>query len=178
MGRDKAWLQKDDRPLIAWQLERVAALQPKELIISGRPGTDYSAFPHRVVYDFEADRGPLGGIAAAFASTTSPHLLVLAVDLPLMTPDWLRRLIDRRTPGGGVVPRIDGQWQPLAAIYPRACHPLVANAMARDARVVTEFVRAAVAADYVISWDIAESDRLCLTNWNCPENLETPQTGA
>ena len=171
MGRDKAWLPLDGRPLLASQLERVSSLDPGELIISGRPGVDYSAFPYRVVLDAEPDRGPLGGITTAFAATSAPQLLVLAVDLPHMTADWLRQLLGRSTSACGVVPRVEGEWQPLAALYPRACRGIVREALRGSARVIGDFVLSAFAAGLVIPWDVPHPDRSCLHNWNRPEDL-------
>jgi molybdopterin-guanine dinucleotide biosynthesis protein A len=47
------------------------------------------------------------------------HLLALGIDMPLMSENYLRYLCDQIEPGCGVVPKIEGRAEPLAAIYPR-----------------------------------------------------------
>jgi len=51
-----------------------------ELLISGRPGAAYGAAGVRIVLDAMPDQGPLGGLAPLLTGTTTPHVLVLAVD--------------------------------------------------------------------------------------------------
>jgi molybdopterin-guanine dinucleotide biosynthesis protein A len=46
------------------------------------------------------------------------HLLALAVDMPFITSEQLRRLWDLAQKGEGVVPVIRDRAEPLAAIYP------------------------------------------------------------
>jgi molybdopterin-guanine dinucleotide biosynthesis protein A len=175
MGRDKAWIQHDGRSLLEHQLACVTALHPLETVISGRPGIDYSALRTRVVLDAEPDRGPLGGIRAAFAATAAPLLLVLAVDLPRMTAAWLAQLLSRATLVRGVVPRISEQWHPLAAVYPRVCHALIDQALGQrpSASVIRDLVLPAIDTGDVVPWDVSEPHRACLVNWNRPDEAES-----
>ena len=82
---------------LCWRgkLKQSRAAGAAEVFISGRADTDYSAFGCRVLKDQFPDAGPLAGIEAALAVATNPLLLVLAVDLPEMRPDFLCRLATR-----------------------------------------------------------------------------------
>ncbi|MGC1434443.1 MAG: molybdenum cofactor guanylyltransferase, partial [Terriglobales bacterium] len=75
----------------------------------------------RVVEDVYRERGPLGGIHAALSGSTTELNLMLAVDLPFVTPAFLRYLLSRARESGAMVtvPRAGGGLQPLCAVYRR-----------------------------------------------------------
>jgi molybdopterin-guanine dinucleotide biosynthesis protein A len=125
MGTDKAFLEWQGRRLLDRQLDLLRSLEPVQLFVAGRAGVDYTATGARVVCDAIPDLGPLGGLAAALEAATAPFLLVLAVDLPAMTPDFLRGLLVRCRSGVGAVAHTAAGWEPLAAVYPREILPLV-----------------------------------------------------
>src|SRR5262245_36649817 len=125
MGRDKAWLEVEGQPLLVRQVRIVRALNPAEIFISGRAGENYSALNCPVLLDREPGFGPLGGIERALQTAGSPLVLVLAVDLPYMTTDFLRKLCGECEGDIGAVPQLNGQFEPLAAIYPKRCHALI-----------------------------------------------------
>lgn len=68
--------------------------------------------------DVPPSRGPLSGIAASLAQMHTAHLLVLAIDMPFMSENYLRCLCDQIEPGVGILPKIGNRAEPLAAIYP------------------------------------------------------------
>ena len=125
MGADKAFLEWRGQRLIDRQLDLLCSLAPTEVLVSGRAGVDYAATGARVVCDAVPEQGPLGGLAAALQATTAPHVVLLAVDLPAMTRDFLRGLLTQCRPGVGVVAHTRDGWEPLAAVYPREILPLV-----------------------------------------------------
>lgn len=85
-----------------------------------------------MLFDLEQGFGPLGGIERALHECQSPLLLVLAVDLPGMTLAFLHKLTARCDRLTGVIPKLNGELEPLAAIYPKRCH---AFAFRRDCPV-------------------------------------------
>src|ERR1051325_1673089 len=93
MGRDKAWLEFRGRPLIVRAVELARGLGVREIFISGRAEVDYSQLNCRVLLDEQPGLGPVAGIERALQAAEAPLLLVLAVDLPRMTPDFLNQLI-------------------------------------------------------------------------------------
>src|SRR5438477_277515 len=107
MGRDKAALIVDGEPLWQRQLATLRATQPAELFISGKSDGPYANCGVEILADEFPDCGPLGGITTALRRCTSERLLVLAVDLPAMTAEFLRTLLDesQRT-AAGVIPSV------------------------------------------------------------------------
>lgn len=91
MGRDKALLSWQGRPLIEHQLAVLREAGVDEVLVSGE----------RAAYGGIADAlpqaGPLGGLAGvARAEPGETDVLVVPVDMPLLSADLLRRLCGER----------------------------------------------------------------------------------
>lgn len=116
MGDDKAFLELHGKTLLHRALE-LAGSVAEHVAIVGSPDK-FSSFGS-VVADLYADRGPLAGLYSAIASTQTELNLILAVDLPLLTPDFLQQLrsLAERESALAVVPRVGGRFQPLCAFY-------------------------------------------------------------
>src|ERR1700737_4025857 len=99
MGRDKATLAFQDKAPWQIQLDLLRKLEPVEIFVSARTDPAWRPKETQFVGDNPPSRGPLSGIAAALAQIRTPHLLVLAIDLPFMTEKYLRSLCDRIEPG-------------------------------------------------------------------------------
>ncbi len=119
MGRDKASILFRGKPLWQIQLDLLRTLNPKEIFVSARTDPVWRPADADFVSDIPPSRGPLSGLAASLDRMCGTHLLALAVDMPLMSERYLRRLCDKIEPHVGVLPRIHGRAEPLAAIYPR-----------------------------------------------------------
>lgn len=171
MGRDKAWIRWQDQPLIARAVAQAHELGIREVFISGRPDTDYSALDCPVLLDLTPGLGPLGGIERGLDACGSPLLLVLAVDLPRMTTEFLRRLAAQATPSTGAVPELNGALEPLAAIYPKRCHALACEALAHSAHAARVFAEACRREGTVQSVPVSADDAPCFVNWNRPADL-------
>lgn len=176
MGQDKAFLLCEGCRLLDRQLATLRAMHPRELLVSGRDGTDYGVPGVKIVCDVEPDQGPLGGIAALLAATPLPHLLVLAVDMPQMTAEFLVGLAGQIGPGRGVVPRAASGWEPLCAIYPREILPRVRAHLAAGNGSMRRLVDAAVAAGEITPQEIGPTQAGLFANWNRPEDLR-PSSG-
>ena len=174
MGRDKAWLLLDGKPLLARQIALVRELAPEEIFISGRACVDYSLFGYRVLMDRYPDAGPLAGIAAGLEASSSPLVLVLAVDMPDMTSGALRRLLERCTPGVGIVPRVNHRVEPLAAYYPKAAQTIAADMLSRGLREVRTFVEECKRSRLLSFHDFEAGELHYFANWNAPADLPLP----
>jgi molybdopterin-guanine dinucleotide biosynthesis protein A len=129
MGRDKATLVWHGRPLWEWQIEKLRKLRPAKILISAKSDLPWRPADVDLVLDVIPSRGPLSGLAAALACMETEHLLALAVDMPFMTTEHLRLLCDLATDGVGVIPMIDGDAEPLGAIYPNESRAVFLEAL-------------------------------------------------
>jgi molybdopterin-guanine dinucleotide biosynthesis protein A len=80
MGRDKASLQWGNGSLLDHMVQLLSTVVDR-VRVAGR-----GDLPDRV-----AGRGPMGGILTALETTETEENLVVAVDLPLLTPEFLRQ---------------------------------------------------------------------------------------
>ena len=171
MGRDKAAVLIGGQPLWQRQLSTLRAVRPHEIFISGKADGPCADAGVEILADNFPGLGPLAGIEAALRRASHPLVLVLAVDLPAMTADFLSGLIRDAGTGAGCVMRDDRWFEPLAAVYPRACLPL-AEACLRDAdRSMQRFVRIAVEQGFMRVRELPDSGRALFKNLNEPGDL-------
>lgn len=91
MGREKALVELNGRPLIAHAL-RIFDEAGIRASIAGSWNAGLAQFAP-VIPDKETERGPLAGICAALASTTAPLVVFLSVDAPLIPASLIRSLL-------------------------------------------------------------------------------------
>lgn len=166
MGRDKALLEIDGQPLWRRQLETLRALNPEQLMVSGRTFDGAEA-----VVDRWTNAGPLAGVAAALERCSAPLLVVLAVDLPRMTSRFLESLLAAAREGRGVVPRGAEFYEPLAAVYPITCVAAAEAALQRGEFSLQRFVEAAVRERSLEPRVLRPEELPLFANWNSPEDL-------
>jgi molybdopterin-guanine dinucleotide biosynthesis protein A len=134
MGRDKATLLFRGRPLWEIQLDLLRALRPEEIFVSARTDPPWRPSGVQFVCDEPPSRGPLSGLSATLARISTDHLLAFAIDMPLMTENYLRLICNLVEPGRGVLPMIGNRAEPLVAIYPKG--------------IVTDFITALSGSDF------------------------------
>jgi molybdopterin-guanine dinucleotide biosynthesis protein A len=166
MGRDKAFLEIRGQTLLTRQIQLARETGAAEILLSGRADTDYSGFGHRVLHDKLFDAGPLAGIERALDAAKSPLLLVLAVDLPEMSAEFLQRLSAGCSETCGAIPKLAGHIEPLAAFYPKTTQSLALAGLERKSFAVKDFAGQCVKANLArfVYFDINESRRFA--NWN------------
>ncbi len=130
MGSDKALLVVGNQTLLERALHTAAAVA-KTVFIAG-PRDRYARYGD-VVEDVFSDCGPLGGIHAALCITKTELNLILAVDTPLVGPDFLAWLLEQARASSElvVVPEALGGLQPLAAVYHRSVRDVAEQALRR-----------------------------------------------
>ncbi len=174
MGQDKALLVIEGAPLWRRQRAMLAAAGATDILLSAREEQPWvgEARPEfaAVVTDAIADAGPLAGITAALEHAMAPHLAVLAIDLPAIEAAWFRGLAARCAPGCGAVGRMEGFFEPLAAIYPREILPLAQAALARGEFSLQRLIASAVADGLMRVVEISPTDAPLFRNWNEPES--------
>ena len=177
MGRDKSALLVDGEPLWKHQLATLRATQPAEIFISGKIDGPYAGCGVEILADEFPDCGPLGGIATALRRCQSDRLLVLAVDMPAMTADFLRALlVESQQHATGIVPALasDGMLEPLATIYLRAGLAVAEECLRTGERKLETFIRALEAQGLAIIRPVEGEEAVLFTNWNKPRDVPSP----
>ena len=169
MGSDKASLVIDGQPLWQRQLATLRALSPCELYVSGRRDGPYAGAGVEIIEDASPGLGPLSGIAAALRRAESPLVLILAIDMPAMTPAFLTKLLQC---GAAIVPESARYFEPLAAIYPRLALPIAEKMLSEGERSMQHFIRRLVDAGLVRVRPVADADLGCFQNVNERHDLK------
>lgn len=172
MGRDKAGLVlPDGRTLLQRQAEVLRAAGAEMLFASVRPGTVGLPGEVSAVFDSVSDAGPLAGVAAGLRAAPAGRVIVLAVDMPEIEAEHLRTLVELSTATGGVVPTLNGQIEPLVAVYPSSLVASAEAAVAGARRAVQAWVRDEVEQGHLRLWEAPATWAKALRSWNKPEDL-------
>jgi molybdopterin-guanine dinucleotide biosynthesis protein A len=143
------------RPLWKRQLELLRALGPEKIFISARTQPAWLPNNAELLLDDPPSRGPLSGLAKALVTLRTTHLIALAVDMPFMTADELRKLMERTSEDRGVVPVVGDRAEPLAAIYPAAAAADFQGALAGPDFSLQSLVSKLAAAAKIKLWPVA-----------------------
>jgi molybdopterin-guanine dinucleotide biosynthesis protein A len=154
MGRDKATMEFEGRPLWERQLDLLRGLSPDKIFVSARSKPSWLPGDVKALIDDRPSRGPLSGLTKALAEMRTTHLIALAVDMPFLTSDELRdlsRLVGTRQ---GVVPLIGERAEPLAAIYPADAAEDFQTALAGSTFSLQPIIQAIAKAGKVKLWQV------------------------
>jgi molybdenum cofactor guanylyltransferase len=172
MGTPKALLAFDGQPLI---IHVVSTLQRLfgEVVVVAAPGQDLPPMPVTLVRDEVAHQGPVGGLCYGLRAATGDVCFVTSCDSAFLNPSLVSHLVSRIAEHDVVVPRWEGRFQPLHAVYRRSVLPLLEGQLARgELRPVFLF-------DKVQTLQIDEDEiRRCdpeglsFFNMNTPEDYE------
>ncbi len=114
MGTDKSRLRIENETFI----DRIAATLADITDSIKLVGTRYAHPSFQTVPDVYPGWGALGGLHAALAACERDWAIVVACDLPFVTPELFEHLAALRADHDSVVPlQPDGRPQPLAALY-------------------------------------------------------------
>lgn len=119
MGTDKAFLTFRGQTLLERALQVGRGIAADVRIVGDVQ--KFRAFAP-VIEDVFPGHGPLGGIHVALTSSDKESNLVIAVDLPFLSPELLHFIIEkaRRAGTSVTVPHAGGALQPLCAVYRKA----------------------------------------------------------
>ena len=171
MGTDKALLVIKGEPLWSRQLRVLREVGPGAVVVSARAWPAWCSAEMEVILDAEQSRGPLSGVAAALRRLQTSHLLVLAVDLPRMTVEHLRKICGQARPGCGVAPVRQERFEPLCAVYPKEAAALAAEAVKGDDVSLQAFVRRLQGAGLMQTMAVPPEDEGLYRNVNSPGDL-------
>jgi molybdopterin-guanine dinucleotide biosynthesis protein A len=140
MGTDKSLLELAGRPLIVRALELGREVAPDVRIVGN--SEKFAAFGP-VIEDVYPDRGPLGGIHAALTNSEADWNLILAVDLPFISPRFLKYLLARAESSAATVtvPSVGEYFQPLCAVYRRGFLTVAQRALAEGRNKIDPLFR-------------------------------------
>jgi molybdopterin-guanine dinucleotide biosynthesis protein A len=172
MGRDKALIDYKGQPIIAHVIGTLRTLSDDILIVSNRLDL-YGAFSARVVPDYEPPSGPLGGIAVGLQAARNDKSIVVACDMPFLNVTLLRWLIDLSAEFDAVVLQTGTEFEPLHAVYRRACYNPITQRLERgERRVISFFADVRLRTVPEAEWRSLDPEGRSLINLNTPGDLD------
>lgn len=180
MGADKASLVVDGRTMLERAAATLSGLCGDVLVVAHaeRP-IPFVSTPVRVVRDRVADAGPLAGVDAALAACRDELLLVVPVDMPLLSPDVLRLILDAALddPAADVVAlRFDGELRPLPILLRARVAPVVTRLLAEGHRRLRDVLHALeVSGIDEDTWRRLDPGGASMVNVNVPDDVRVPR---
>lgn len=98
-GLDKGRLTVGGRTLLQRSLDALTSVTSAQFLVGGRASDGVTTLP-----DQYPGEGPLGGLLTALGHVPTSHALVVACDLPFLTPEFLRLV------------QAAGETQPMACV--------------------------------------------------------------
>lgn len=138
LGGDKATLQLAGRTMLEHVGDLLATLSD-DLIVVRRADQRLSLDGARVVADVLPDAGVLAAITAGLQAAHHDWSLVVACDMPFLSPVLIGYMLSQRTGHDIVVPRLEVGYEPLHALYQQRCLPALWEALRAGQRRVIAF---------------------------------------
>jgi molybdopterin-guanine dinucleotide biosynthesis protein A len=139
-GQFKPGLRVGDRSILARQLDALVAAGVEHIALIGRWPVE-SRPPCPAVADAVDNAGALGAVYTALLIAPGDRTLVLAGDMPLVTAQLVRQVMDLGPEVDAVVPRTAAGLHPLCACYRRSIAPRLKARLDRGALRVRDALR-------------------------------------
>ncbi len=172
LGTDKALLHFQGRTLLAATVERLRPLCQEVIVVTNAP----QAHAHpaaRLVGDLFPGKGALGGIYSGMATARTAHSLVVACDMPFLNTGLIVHMASLAASYDVVIPRFQGNLEPLHAIYGHVCLPYMKNLLDQNnLKIIDLFPQ--VRVRYLEETELSRWDpqHLSFLNINTPQDLE------
>jgi molybdopterin-guanine dinucleotide biosynthesis protein A len=144
MGRNKALIPFLGRSLIERVIERVKPLAEELLVTTNQP-EDFEFLGCPLISDVLPGKGALGGLYTALYAAGSPIVVVVACDMPFVSPVLLRAEIDLLNDLNAdvVIPSSQEGLEPFHSVYRReTCLPQIRTAIDADQKRIISWFQA------------------------------------
>jgi len=176
LGHDKVLETIGNTNLLEQVISCVEPLSKSIIIVTVKERT----FPQlanrpriKIVSDILPGQGSLGGIYTGLVNSDSFYNLVCAADMPFVNVTLLKYLIGMSEGNDFVLPRINGQLEPLHAIYSKNCIAPIESILKEGKKVIIELIKH-VKVRYIETEEVDKIDpgHLSFFNINTKEELE------
>ena len=183
MGQDKAFLRLEPGGpmLLEIVLDRLRGVADDVLIVANDVER-HAGFGARVVPDVIPGFGTLSGVHAALTAAAHEHCLIVACDMPLLSPAVLAHMAAQPRDYDVLIPQTPGVsrqgnsgqiYQTLHAIYARCCAgPIAAQLATGNRQVVGFFPQVNVRVSDRQALLAVDPQELTFMNTNTPDALD------
>jgi molybdopterin-guanine dinucleotide biosynthesis protein A len=172
MQKNKAFLKVGNLQIIERIQKELQEVCSELMVVTNTP-EEYISLGITTVVDLIPHKGPLSGIHAGLLISKSIYNLVVACDMPFISQNLAKYMMEIAPGYDAVVPRFNGMSQPLFAVYSKSCIEPIEYYLNLERRSLTKFL------PYIkVCWieeacirKIGNPDALFL-NVNTPQDLE------
>jgi molybdopterin-guanine dinucleotide biosynthesis protein A len=137
MKSNKALLPYRGERFIERIYRQLADIFPEVILVTNTPEM-YRFLPCRKVSDHFPGMGSLAGIHAGLSHSTTPHIFVVACDMPDLNDTLIRQLVAKADGNDVVIPESEGGMEPLHAVYGKGCLPAMEKTLSSGKRRIVE----------------------------------------
>jgi len=180
MGLNKTLLEIGGKTII----ERVAGLMTgvfENVLLSTNDFEIYRSLSLPMIGDVYKGHGPLSGIHASLIASPTNRNFFLSCDLPLMSEEMIRHIIEYKTVQPISIPSANERMQHLCGIYQKSLVPVIENILSDSIHLKKENGKSAASVKKLISKvgaEIIETGSLpfykedLFFNMNSPDDFE------
>lgn len=139
MGEDKGLMTLYDKPMVEYVLDIAKELTDNIIVSSNN--ANYEKFGYPVVKDQFESKGPLAGIYAGLEKSETELNVVISCDVPYVTRDLIRYLIEKKESFDIVVPIREEMIHPLIGVYMKSAKNIIESQLKSDELKVTDCFR-------------------------------------
>lgn len=174
MGKNKALLPIDGISNIERIVKSLAGIF-EEIIIVANDEEAFEFLNLPIVKDKVKEKGPLAGIQAGLLAAKHETNLFIACDMPFISSQIAKQLVEQSEGFDAVVPVIDGKQHPLFAVYKKSLLPTLEDClMTNQLRMKHLIERVNVnyrTEEHLLNKEIAKLDQV-FYNMNYPSEYE------
>jgi len=120
MGGNKSLLKIRDQTIIERVRDLMKSIFDKVILITNDPA-DYKFLNIPIFEDIFKHKGPLAGIHSGLTHSSSENNFIISCDIPFITPEMIKYIVDFKTEKIITVAKADGYIQQLAGKYAKDC---------------------------------------------------------
>lgn len=128
MKYNKAFADLEGQRVIDIIINKIRNYFDELIIITNEPEL-YQGLGALVYTDIFPGQGPIAGIHSALSHARNDILFLMACDMPFIKIDLIKYMINTIGDDDCIVPVINNQLQPLAAVYTSKCKPLMTECL-------------------------------------------------
>jgi molybdopterin-guanine dinucleotide biosynthesis protein A len=172
IGRNKAFIRlSTGETILQNAINILRPIFPEIIIVTNRKEA-YQKFNVLVVEDLIKENGPLGGIFTGLCYSASKHNFVVACDMPFIKPALIKLLLKESGNYDVVIPEVDGEVEPLFAVYSKDCIPVMLEHLQKQKlkirQVLSKLHLKKIGAKKI---DRLDPEHLCFFNINTEKDL-------
>lgn len=119
MGENKSLLKLGSNTVIEYTVELMKSIFTEVILITNSPH-EYKFLNIPMYGDFYTGRGPIAGIHSGLVNSKTVENFVISCDIPLITSDIIKYIVDYKTSKPITVCKADGFIQQLAGKYSKS----------------------------------------------------------